>query len=79
MLVLGVGCSSGQEGPRLGVNGGGSAGTGATPAMGGRKVDLYLQIQRLSGTGTSRLDDSLFRRGYMIALDMADSSVIATV
>jgi hypothetical protein len=50
-----------------------------TPALGGRKVDLFLQIQRLSGTGTSRLDDSSIRRGYMLALDMADSSVIATV
>ncbi len=49
------------------------------PAQGGRKVDLYLQVQRLSGTGTSRVDDAVIRRGYMVALDMGDGSVIATV
>lgn len=47
--------------------------------FGGRKVDVYMQIQRLNGTGTSRIDDAALRRGYMVALDMGDSSVIATV
>jgi hypothetical protein len=49
------------------------------PSFGGRKVDLYLQVQRIGGTGTSRVDDAGNRRGYMIALDMGDQSVIATV
>lgn len=49
------------------------------PAFGGRKVDLFLQLQRLNGTGTSRVDDSGIRRAYMLALDVGDSSVIATV
>lgn len=49
------------------------------PSFGGRKVDLYLQVQRLNGTGTSRVDDAAIRRGYMVALDMGDQSVIATV
>jgi hypothetical protein len=49
------------------------------PTYGGKRVDLYLQVQRLNGTGTSRVDDAAIRRGYMIAVDMADTSVIATV
>lgn len=49
------------------------------PSMGGRKVDLYMAIQRAGGTGTSRVDDAAGRRGYMVALDMGDSSVVATV
>ena len=56
-----------------------SSGQIVLPTVGGRKVDLYLQVQRLSGTGTSRVDDAVIRRGYMVALDMADGSVIATV
>ena len=48
-------------------------------AFGGRKVDLYMQLRRISGTGTSRIDDSSIRPGYLVAVDLGDSSVIATV
>jgi len=47
--------------------------------FGGRKVDLYMQVQRAGGTGTSRVDDIAARRGFMIALDMGDGSILATV
>lgn len=47
--------------------------------FGGRRIDLYMNLQRVGGTGTSRVDDAATRRGYMVALDMGDGSVIATV
>lgn len=51
----------------------------APGSAGGRKVDLYMALQRSGGAGTSRVDDVFDRRGFMVALDMGDSSVIATV
>lgn len=56
-----------------------SAGVLVPRTQGGRKVDLYLQVQRLGGTGTSRIDDNSATPGYMVALDLGDGSVIATV
>lgn len=56
-----------------------SAGQLVPASFGGRKVDAYMQAQRINGTGTSRVDDAPLRRGYMIAVDMGPTSVIATV
>lgn len=49
------------------------------PPAGGGKVDIYMQVQRAGGTGASRVDDATGRRGWMVALDLGDSSVMKTV
>lgn len=48
------------------------------PSQGGKPVSLKMTIQRLSGTGTVRVDDSGPRVNYLIALDLGDQSVIPT-
>lgn len=47
--------------------------------FGGKKVDLYMSIRRINGSGTVRIDDSGVRPGYLLAMDIAATSVIATV
>lgn len=50
------------------------------PSLGGKGASYYMDLQRVAGSGTSRVDDNLpERRGYMLALDMGDGAVIRTV
>ncbi len=47
--------------------------------FGGAKRNVVFKIQRLTGTGTIRADDSTTNRPFMIAYDMGDSSVFRIV
>lgn len=47
--------------------------------FGGQGSSYFTQLQRVNGAGTSRVDDIAARRGYMLAFDMGDVSVIGTV
>lgn len=47
--------------------------------FGGAKRNVVFKIQRLTGTGTIRSDDSTTNRPFMIAYDMGDSSVFRIV
>lgn len=49
------------------------------PSFGGTGHSVFSTIQRISGTGTSRIDDSGTRRGYLLAIDIADQSVVPIV
>lgn len=52
------------------------------PSRGGKEGDYYMTLQRGLGTGTTRIDDTSstnFRPGYLVALDMADASVLKLV
>lgn len=48
------------------------------PSFGAAGSSYFMQLRRENGAGTSRIDDVAARRGYMLALDMGDGSVIAT-
>lgn len=48
------------------------------PTQGGALASYYMTILRESGTGASRVDDVNARRGFMVALDMGDTSVVRT-
>lgn len=48
------------------------------PAQGGQGASYYMTILREGGTGASRVDDVAARRGFMVALDMGDTSVVRT-
>jgi hypothetical protein len=56
-----------------------SAGYLVGPSEGGKEAKITMTIQRGAGTGTVRVDDAAVRRGYLIALDMADQTSLATV
>lgn len=47
------------------------------PSQGGKVASLYLTLVRESlATGVVRVDDPVTRRGFMVALDMGDTSVM---
>lgn len=48
-------------------------------SLGGQQRNYVLKFQRLSGSGTVRMDDSTTNRPFMIAYDLGDSSVIRIV
>lgn len=47
------------------------------PSYGGAGHSIFMTVQRVSGSGTSRIDDST-DLGFMVALDMGDQSVFRT-
>ena len=49
------------------------------PAYGGVRRDIHMTLQRISGTGASRIDDVAARRGYLVAVDLGDQSVVTVV
>jgi hypothetical protein len=51
----------------------------ALPSLGGAKRSWTMQLQRLSGTGTSRIEDQPNRRGSLVAYDLGDQAFIRTV
>jgi hypothetical protein len=51
----------------------------ALDSFGGAERTYVLKFQRLSGTGTVRMDDSTTNRPFMVAYDLGDTSVIRVV
>lgn len=52
------------------------------PSRGGMEGDYYMTLQRGAGSGTARIDDTgsgNYRPGYLMALDIADASVMKLV
>lgn len=49
------------------------------PALGDSARTFTMRLQRLAGTGTSRIDDAGARRGALLVFDVGDKSIIRTV
>lgn len=47
-----------------------------TETLGGAKRTVTLTLNRLTGTGTTSINQNVNRPGYMIALDLGDKSVV---
>lgn len=45
---------------------------------GGSGSSYFVEVKRENGSGTSRIDDPSNRRGFMLALDMGDGSMVET-
>lgn len=48
------------------------------PTLSGRRASYTMTVQRISGTGTVRIDDGGTRRGSLLAVDLGDGSFIPT-
>jgi hypothetical protein len=67
------------------TQGGGAVGNFSTksifipPTLGGTVRAFGMQLQRVSGAGTSRIEDVAARRGGILVYDLGDASIIRTV